>query len=149
MRLNRSGNMDGNLDIREEIVLKRYSPEVIALRDRVVNGNEKLIKAWSEILKIVDKEQCNEEIERWHQASLKLSGFCTQLESLGYRDCLYINETGKKIVKCGFADIGCRVCPSVREYWAEELFALSSPKVGPSDKGKDQMEFLKTLGGEE
>ena len=72
---------------------KQYSPEVLALRDRVILGNKKLNDAWEEIKKMVhDTEEWNRQMERWHQANEKLSALCTQLKVTGYEDCLYLDS---------------------------------------------------------
>ena len=106
-----------------------YSLEVITLKDRVVRGNEKLNLAWQQLRNIANRtEEWTEQLERWHQANEKLSLLCTELKLRGYSDCLYM-ENGKKTRKClePGDDIGCRVCPSSREWWAEELMSLPSP----------------------
>jgi hypothetical protein len=98
-----------------------YSPEIITLRDRIIRGNEKLAAAWDKI-KNMEGQQWNEEMERWHQASSKLSTLCTQLKLLGYEDCLYLDNDGKKTKKCLEGTLGCLVCPSKFPYWEKELF---------------------------
>lgn len=111
---------------KPKVIPKQYSEEVIALRDRVILGNKKLNDAW-DIIKEMDHEsqQWNDEFDRWHQANEKLSVLCTQLKLMGYTDCLYIDESGKKVKKCLEQNsIGCRVCPSIRHYWEEEFSEL-------------------------
>jgi len=114
---------------------KQYSPEVLALRDRVILGNKKLNDAWEEIKKMVhDTEEWNRQMERWHQANEKLSALCTQLKVTGYEDCLYLDEKGRKIKSClEQGGIGCRVCPSRIPYWEQELIALPSPGTGKEE----------------
>lgn len=92
------------------------------LKARIKEGNEKLNKAWHRICELDHSSpQWAEEVERWYQANEKLSMLCTELKLLGYEDCLYI-ENGKKTRRCGWSDLGCRVCPSKRAYWEEELY---------------------------
>lgn len=103
-----------------------YSSEVLALRDRVKLGNEKLNDAWEQIRGMAhDTEEWKELLEQWHQANKKLSLLCSELKARGYTDCLYI-ENRKKTKKCLLPgdDIGCRVCPSSRKYWEKELMEL-------------------------
>ena len=103
-----------------------YSDEVVALRERVKAGNEKLNTAFNQLRQIVDRQaEWAEQFERWHQANEKLSLFCTQLEELGCTDCLYM-ENGKKVRKCLAPgdSIGCRVCPSKIHYWEKEFMEL-------------------------
>ena len=100
--------------------------EIEALRNRVKAGNEKLIKAWSQLKEMThNTEEWATQFERWHQANEKLSLLCTELKLKGYEDCLYM-ENGKKIKKClePGESLGCRVCPSSYPYWQEELMAL-------------------------
>lgn len=109
-------------------VPKQYSQEVLTLRDRVIAGNKKLNDAW-EVLKGMDHEsqEWKNEFERWHQANVKLSELCSQLKFTGYTDCLYIDENGRKMVKClEQGAIGCRVCPSQFPYWEQEFSELPS-----------------------
>lgn len=103
-----------------------HSPEVLALRDRVISGNKKLNDALKQIRQIDhESQEWKDLFEQWHQANEKLSVLCTELKLRGYTDCLYI-ENGKKTKKCLSPgdDIGCRVCPSSRKYWEEELMKL-------------------------
>lgn len=112
----------------------KYSPDVLALRDRVIVGNKKLNDAWEQLIKIADdKERWAEEMERWHQANEKLSILCDQLKLTGYEDCLYLSKVevpnSKRTKSClGQGGIGCRVCPSRIPYWEQELMELPSPK---------------------
>ena len=94
-----------------------------------VLGNKKLNDAWAQIEAMAhDTEEWSEQVEHWHQANEKLSVLCTQLEALGYRDCLYLDGQGRKTVKClEQGGIGCRVCPSKIAYWEQELMELPSP----------------------
>ncbi|GAJ12660.1 unnamed protein product, partial [marine sediment metagenome] len=92
----------------------KYSSELLVLRDRVILGNKKLNDAWEQIKGMLhDTEEWNYQFEQWHQANEKLSVLCTQLKTMGYEDCLYLDEKGKKIKSClDQGGIGCRVCPS-------------------------------------
>jgi len=104
----------------------KYSSEVLALRDRVILGNEKLNDAWWQICQIDhESQEWKDLVEQWHQANEKLSLLCIELKARGYTDCLYI-ENGKKIKKCLSPgdDIGCRVCPSRIPYWEQEFATL-------------------------
>lgn len=106
---------------------EKYSPEVLALRDRVILGNKKLNDAWKQICLIDgESQEWKDLFEQWHQANEKLSVLCSNLRGLGYEDCLYLDEEGKKTRKCLSQgdDIGCRVCPSTRKYWEEEFEEL-------------------------
>ena len=102
---------------------KEYSSEALALRERVVTGNQKLNLAWAEICKMDHTSQeWKDALERWHQANERLSTLCSQLKMLGYEDCLYIDGKGKKIMRCGgLGELGCRVCSSMIPYWEKEI----------------------------
>jgi len=96
--------------------------EIEALRERVKQGNQKLNEAWTAICLLDHKEQrWSDEVEKWHQANVKLSALCSHLILLGFNDCLYLDDNSKKTKKCGASALGCRVCPSIREYWLEEM----------------------------
>ena len=105
------------------MAIKEYSSEVLTLRERVVTGNQKLNMAWAQLCKMDhESQQWKDELERWHQANEGLSKRCRDLKMMGYTDCLYIDEKGKKTMKCGgMGQLGCRVCSSSREYWIEEM----------------------------
>jgi len=111
---------------------EQYSSEVLALRDRVIKGNEKLNIAWGQIRAMAhDSESWSQQMELWHQASERLSNLCIELKlKYNFNECLYLDEEGKKTKKClpPGDDIGCRVCPSAINYWGEELMNLPSPK---------------------
>jgi len=112
--------------VRETEMAKQYSPEVLALRDRVKKGNDKLFQAWLQIRELAhNSDEWSKQMELWHQASEKLGVLCTELKLKGYGDCLYL-ENGKKTKSCldnpdGF---GCQVCPSSIRYWDKELMSL-------------------------
>ena len=106
--------------------MKQFSPEIIALRDRVIRGNEKLNLAWQQLRSIADRtEEWRKQMERWHLANERLSTLCTELKLRGYSDCLYM-ENGKKTRKClePGDSLGCRVCPSSTPYWEKEFTEL-------------------------
>lgn len=109
--------------MRETEMQKQYSSEVLALRDRVKKGNDKLNLAWVQLCQINhESQEWRDEFQRWHEANELLSVLCTQLKALGYLDCLFLDSNGKKMKKCGdIKPIGCRVCPSIREWWIEEV----------------------------
>lgn len=113
-----------------EFEVDQYTHETLPqLLDRVKLGNDKLNKAWGDICAIKD-EAFNKAVEEWSKANVLLSCYCDQLEWLGYRDCLYI-ENGKKIRSCLGTAMGCRVCPcdSTNPYWERELMDLPSPST--------------------
>ncbi len=125
---------------------KAYSPEVLALRDRVILGNDKLFRAWLQIRELVDDK---EEWARFGEATKKLRELCIELR-YHYSDCLYLNEDGKRTRSClsNPDDFWCQVCPSSRKYSEEELMALPGPKAySVKQEEEGQTEFLKTLGG--
>ena len=108
-----------------------YSPEVLALRDRVKKGNDKLFQAWLQIRELADdKEEWSRQMDRWQEATEKLHQLCQELKLKGYTDCLYL-ENGEKMRRCLDNPDGfwCQVCPSVYPYWETELMELPSPRV--------------------
>lgn len=131
----------------------RYTKETLPeLVTRVKLGNEKLSKAFDQMKAITpNTERWSAAMEQWHRANLLLKLYCDQLEVLGFLDCLYIKyyeglteeeermvmselaagkvfqvKGGVKTVKC-LDGLGCRVCPSKKAYWEDELMALPSP----------------------
>ena len=106
---------------------KEYCPEVLALRDRVKAGNDKLTKAWHQILEIADKEEQFQQDERWFKARYKLCILCSELQAKGYGECLYM-ENGKKMKSCLNSPDNhwCWVCPLGTPYWEQELKDLPS-----------------------
>lgn len=94
------------------------------LKARCRTGNEKLNAAWQQIIKLDhSQERWTEEVHKWHIANTRLSAYCTQLQAMGFNDCLYL-ENGKKKVNC--LDLDCRVCPSNTPYWEEDWVNLPS-----------------------
>ncbi|GAJ24247.1 unnamed protein product, partial [marine sediment metagenome] len=80
-----------------------YSSEVLALRDRVRTGNDKLFRAWKQILGIEDDVQRVQEEEKWFKARDRLEMLCIELQlKHNYYECLYLGENGEKT----------RVCPA-------------------------------------
>lgn len=63
--------------------------ELIALRDRVAKGNEKLHEAWAQ-MKNLDPERWKLASKQYDEALKKLELLCLELKSRGYVDCLYI-----------------------------------------------------------
>lgn len=106
-----------------------YSPEVLALRSRVIAGNKKLRDAWDRIIEM-EPEEREREKDRWQEANVKLQLLCTELKSMGYEDCLYLDGQGRKVVQCLRPGIGCRVCPSKIPYWGQELMELPGGGAG-------------------
>lgn len=108
---------------KPKVVSREYSEEVIALRERVILGNQKLFDAWNNIKKLDhESQQWKDEFERWHQACERLSLLCTELKVKGYEDCLYL-ENGKRTRSCLSNPDGfwCQVCPSTPRYWDKEF----------------------------
>lgn len=102
---------------------KQRSDELVALRDRVILGNQKLFDAWLKIREFAhDSAEWSRQMDRWSEAQKKLQGLCSQLKLMGYEDCLYIKE-GKKFKNCLDNPDGfwCQVCPSIISYWEKEL----------------------------
>ena len=98
------------------------------LKSRVREGNEKLNLAWQRLVKMDHSTpRWEEEVERWHQANERLSSLCSELKYAGFHDCLYIVD-GKKTRGCLTEGLGCRVCPSSKNYWESELMDLPSHK---------------------
>lgn len=134
--------------------MTEYSPELLALRSRVINGNEKLFQAWLQIREIAhDSEEWSRQMELWHQAAEKLSFLCSELKLKNFTGCLYI-ENGEKTKSCLSNPDGffCQVCPSARRYFEEEMASLpgpwrGGPKAGQTKGEVEQAEFLETLGG--
>ena len=132
---------------------KDYSPEVLALLDRVIKGNDKLFQALLVIQDIEEGEEKECQLDRWSQALDKLILFCQELKTKGYEECLYI-ENGKRTKSCLSNPDGfwCQVCPSSRKYAEEELMALpgpNSPRVKQPEFVPGQTEFLGKLGGKD
>ena len=128
------------------------SEELEALKNRVCRGNAILNAAWEQIKAMAhDSQQWREQFERWSKANERLSLLATELKlKYNYNQCLYIDGSGKKTKRClpPGDDIGCRVCPSARAWWTEELMNLPSPKGKLSERGQETMEFVKKLGEE-
>ncbi|GAJ06848.1 unnamed protein product [marine sediment metagenome] len=111
-------------------VLKEYPEEVIALRDRVILGNQKLFDAWLKIKELAhDTEQWSQQMDKWHGAQQKLHLLCQELKYKGFDVCLYLDANGKKSKGCLKNPDGfwCQVCPSTYPYWEEEMLNLPSP----------------------
>jgi len=124
--------------------IERYTREDRdKLRERIKLGNDKLNEAFEQLKEIAsDTQDWQAGFEKWHEANEKLHFYCQQLIQLGWEDCLYI-ENGKKTRSC-LEGLGCRVCPSRRAYWEEELMDLPGRKV------KEKIDpFTKKLAGKE
>lgn len=103
-----------------------HALEVLALRDRVTLGNEKLFQAWLQIRELAhDSEEWSWQMDKWAEAQHKLSLLCSELKLKGYTDCLYI-ENGKKTRSCLSNPDGfwCCVCSSSYPYWEKDLMSL-------------------------
>jgi hypothetical protein len=107
-----------------------HSPEVLALRDRVKRGNDKLFQAWRQIRELADKDEWSRQMDRWNEAQQKLHQLCQELKLKGYNDCLYLQD-GRRARTCLNNPDGfwCQVCPSIYAYWETELMELPSPKA--------------------
>jgi len=112
---------------RTKPVKKEYSEELLGLRDRVIRGNLKLFNAWERI-KGMDhsKDEWKAQMDRWHDATERLSLLCTELKFKGYLTCLYFNEEGKRTKNCLQNPNGfwCQVCPSTYPFWEEDVLKL-------------------------
>ena len=99
---------------------KETMPELIA---RVKRGNEKLNNALDQLKEIApNTERWSAIMEEWHKKNELLRIYCDQLEFLEFDDCLYI-ENRVKTRKC-LEGASCRVCPSKKNYWEDELMTL-------------------------
>jgi len=106
--------------------LPSYSKEVLALRARVIKGNDLLYKAFIQANNAEEPGR-TKLLAQWDEANRKLDGLCQTLMAMGYRDCLYIDENGNKTRSCLNSEItpyGCWICPSERKYWREEMDEL-------------------------
>ena len=95
------------------------------LRVKCVQGNEKLYKAYEQ-MKDLSGDARKETNEKYDEALKKLDIYCDLLKALGFYDCLYIDENGKKTKGCLRNDQPnwfCRVCPSQKRYWEDEIMA--------------------------
>lgn len=102
-----------------QVLKETHSPEALALRARVIKGNQKLFQAWLEIRELADdREEWSRQMDKWDQAVKKLILLCTELKLRGYTECLYL-EDGKKVKRCLDNPDGfwCQVCPSIYPYW--------------------------------
>lgn len=107
--------------------MENKKEELETLKSRIRQGNNKLNLAWSQLREIADREEWAEQLEKWSQANIKLSALCTELKlKYSFNECLYLDGEGKKTKKClpPGGELGCRVCPSERAWWSEELMAL-------------------------
>lgn len=132
-------------------VVKQYSQEVIELRDRVIRGNQKLFEAWMQIRDIKDRDEKEEQLDKWNVAQDKLHHLCLELQAKRYETCLYIvhyeglaeDEVmkikeavsegkvtevpgGVKTKNCISEPDGfwCQVCPSRYPYWQDDFKKL-------------------------
>ena len=125
-----------------------YSPEVLALRDRCRNGNNKLWYAWRNISEMKDPEKKNAAYADWDVAVRRLHELCKELESKGYRECLYINDKGEKLVNC-LRNLDsplwfCNGCPAQsKDYWWNEI---SRDSREPPAAVRDPNAFASNLG---
>ncbi len=100
-------------------------PGMLAMKERIKMGNEKLIAAWPRIWDIQDQQERQRELERWDKANRLLDGLCMELMyRFNYRDCLYLDGNGRKTKPCVRQDgFCCFVCPSETPYWRREVEA--------------------------
>jgi hypothetical protein len=111
--------------------------EVQALLERVRNGNNKMMAAVQQTIKLDSstpegKALWKANMDKITEASATLRGLCDQLKMLGFLDCLYI-EKGKKTRLCGVTgEAFCQVCPSAIPYWEKEIFEAALDKPAPA-----------------
>lgn len=105
--------------LKEKPTRKQYSEEVLALRDRIILGNQKLFDARMQIREMDTGEEKKRQQERFDKARDKLHHLCLELQAKGYEDCLYYNNEGKRTKNClkNLDDFWCQVCPSSYPYW--------------------------------
>ena len=89
--------------------------DLIALLERVKNGNDKLWAAWRVIRDITDREEREELFTKWDGRVYFLNLLCKELVVKGYIDCLYI-ENGIKTKSClnnpDEPEWFCNTCPA-------------------------------------
>ncbi len=128
--------------------------DLIALLERVKNGNDKLWAAWRVIRNVPDPEEKADLFLKWDGRVNFLNLLCKELIVKGYNECLYI-ENGIKTKSClnnpDEPEWFCNTCPAAiggaKKYAERELMALPSSWRGCKVDGAEQMKFLKTLGG--
>ncbi len=109
---------------------KEYSLEVLALKERVVNGNQKLFNAWNRIKELDHStEEWANLMDKWNEAQERLHSLCQELKYKGFDECLYLDSNNKKTKGCLKNPDGfwCQVCPSTYRYWEKELMDLPGP----------------------
>lgn len=83
--------------------------------------------------KCVDEQEVLSETKRFHSSKEVIDYLHSPMSKptlvkYNFNECLYLDSEGKKTKKClppGDA-LGCRVCPSERKWWEEELLDLPS-----------------------
>jgi hypothetical protein len=121
------------------------SSGVLALRDRVIKGNEKLLQAWLQIRDLPEREEADRYLAGWDAAVEKLRALCTGLEAKGYQDCLYI-ENGRKTRSCDTSDGLCFICPSLHPYWEWEAGEAGKSLLSAALVAHHTRELLSTRG---
>jgi len=86
--------------------------EVLALRDRVIKGNDKLFAAWQQIRELAGEER-EHQWDRWNEAQERLHYLCLELKQ-HYSDCLYLNENSKRFRSC-LSEPGGVLVPSLSQ----------------------------------
>ena len=140
---------------------KQLSPEVEALRQRVANGNTKLINAWMEYKKITEEEESKRQFRLWGEAVDRLTGLCCELQRAGFMGCLYgvhkcfdwpdgmcclaCSETGDPMWDLLARDMGERR-PVAKQETVITAETIQQVKTAKSENAELKI-FLETLGG--
>ena len=91
------------------------SDEIETLLARCRKGNEVIAKIWREACENADDRAIFSALmEKFHRGTVKLSGLCDQLETLGYTGCLYDEPRCR-----GTNELVCFACPSKIPHWRE------------------------------
>jgi hypothetical protein len=106
--------------------------ELVALKFRVIKGNEKLFKVYKQITAMGLGPERDKALAQYRPAIEKLKALAKELKDRGETACLYI-EDGKKVRKClcQEEEFFCHACPN--DYWPDkELMELDRAKY-PDD----------------
>ncbi len=128
--------------------------DVETLRARVAAGVEKLVSGWMALKELPDPDYAIE-LDRLFKSVNKLRILCTELEALGYRECLWAKEPYPKLWRYGGRgcdawpdNLFCWVCPmTIADYWNKNIDNTNKHEVKPAVKDAIVREFLRTLGG--
>ena len=112
---------------KEKFKLDLAKSDVETLKERVIQGNEKLYQAFEKIREMVDdKEKWTRALDEYGEASKRLHLICSALKAADFYDCLYIVD-GVKTISCLTSDRPrwfCHACPSSKRYWEDEIMKL-------------------------